>query len=284
MVRKKGIPKVLGLNINGDIGEREILKIVKSFDLPIWIGENPLFKDPFYIADLIADYVSFVGFGVVTVKRGCSRILKYFEKIASDHRDTEFALGIGSGSLRGRSGLKAVLDCLKFLRDRVDFLFCGCSSPIITSESSKIVDGILFNHAHPEHLKWLIGFLKRDVIKVAFAPSLILPSEFEKDLLVACAIVSCNRALLREFRYGIDFSNLDFKRVIIERKIFDRIPKEIERFRDLLIDKFAIAGDLESFVLRVKEILKVCDHVVLGDPFFRDERSLSMIGDILKLI
>ncbi|RLI81200.1 MAG: hypothetical protein DRP01_11170, partial [Archaeoglobales archaeon] len=182
--------------------------------------------------------------------------MKDFERVVRDHRDTMFALGIGSGSLRGYAGLNAVLDCLRFLRDHVDFLFCGCSSPLITSESSKIVDGILFNHGHPKHLRWITNFLRRDVIKVAYAPSLILPSEFEKDLLIACAVVSCNDSLLREFKYDVDFSDLDFERVIIERKLFDRVPTEIEMFRDFLIDRFAIAGDFDSFVSRLREILK----------------------------
>ncbi|ADB57138.1 hypothetical protein Arcpr_0062 [Archaeoglobus profundus DSM 5631] len=251
----------------------------------MWVGYNPLFKDPFYVADLIADYVDFVGFGVVTVDFGCKDILRRFRNLVEEHRDTTFALGIGAGELRGYSGLKAVLDCLKSLRKEVDLLFCGCSGPKITSEASKIVDGILFNYAHPEHLSWIIGFLKREVYKVAYAPSLILPSEFEFDLLIACAMVSCsNRNFVKTFKYdGMcrEISKLDFLRVIADRKSLNVIPDEIKRYKDVLIDKFAIAGDFESLVGRLKEVLKICDHVVLGDPFFRDPNSVEQFEKIL---
>ncbi|WP_457549669.1 hypothetical protein [Archaeoglobus sp.] len=285
MVGKEGLPDVLSVNINGDLEDKEIVRIAKRFKA-VWVGYNPLFKDPFYVADLIADYVDFVGFGVVTVDFGCKEILRMFGNLVKEHKDTTFALGVGAGELRGHFGLKAVLNCLKFLRKKVDLLFCGCSGPKITSEASKIVDGILFNYAHPEHLNWIIGFLKREVYKVAYAPSLILPSEFELDLLIACAIVSCsNKAFVKIFKYDDmcgEFSKLDFLRVIADRKRLNVIPDEIKRYGDVLIDRFAIAGDFESLVGRLKEILKICDHVVLGDPFFRDCRSAKFFESILE--
>ena len=285
MVGEEGLPDLLSVNINGDLEDREIVRIAKRFKA-VWVGYNPLFKDPFYVADLIADHVDFVGFGVLTVDLGCGRILEEFRNLVKEHRDTTFALGIGAGTLRGDFGLKAVLKCLKFLRGNVNLLFCGCSGPRITSEASKIVDGILFNYAHPEHLKWIIGFLKRDVYKVAYAPSLILPSEFELDLLIACAIVSCsNGTFVKTFGYdGMcrELLKLDFLRVIKERKSSGCIPEEMEKYRDILIDRFAIAGDFDCFVRRLRELLKICDHIVLGDPFFRDPKSVKHFEEILR--
>ncbi len=286
MVGEEGIPEVLGVNINGDLEDRDIVRIAKRCKLPIWIGDNPLFKDPFYVADLIADYVSFVGFGVVTVERGCKEILNKFKTLVNEHKDTTFALGIGAGSLRGYEGLRAVLNCLRILRDDVKILLCGCSSPVITAESSKIVDGILFNYGYPDHLKWIYRYLKRDVCKVAYAPSLILPSEFEKDLLIACAIVSCSsESFVKSLGYESMFqelSKLDFREVIVKRKEENTIPEVIEKYRRILIEKFAIAGNFERFIERVRELLKICDHVVLGDPFFRDRRSLECVKDVLR--
>jgi len=289
MVREKGIPEVLGININGDLEDKEIVRIAKKCkDFPIWIGDNPLFKDPFYVANLIADYVSFIGFGVVTIERGCKKILNEFKTLVDEYRDTVFALGIGAGSLRGYEGLKAILNCLKLLRDDVKILLCGCSGPLITSKSSKIVDGILFNYGHPDHLKWIYHYLRRDVHRIAYAPSLILPSDFEKDLLIACAIVSCSsESFAKSFGYESMFqelSKLDFSEVIVKRKEENIIPKVIEKYREILIEKFAIAGKFERFVERVKVLLKICDHVVLGDPFFRDKRSLKLVRRVLRLI
>jgi 5,10-methylenetetrahydromethanopterin reductase len=284
MVGEKGLSDVLSVNINGDLEDRKIVRIAKRFKA-VWVGCNPLFKDPFYVADIIADYVDFVGFGVVTVDFGCEEILRKFRNLVKEHKDTTFALGIGSGKLRGHFGLKAVLNCLKFLRNEVDLLFCGCSGPNITSEASKIVDGILFNYAHPEHLNWIVGFLKRKVYKVAYAPSLILPSDFEMDLLIACAMVSCsNKSFVKTFKYDDmcrEFSKLDFLRVIVDRKRLNVIPDEIKRYREVLIDRFAIAGNVERFTQRLREILKICDHVVLGDPFFRDPNSVKQFEKIL---
>ena len=127
--------------------------------------------------------------------------------------------------------------------------------------------------------------MKREVYKVAYAPSLILPSDFEMDLLIACAMVSCsNKAFVKTFKYDNmcrEFSKLDFLRVIVDRKRLNAIPDEIKRYREVLIDRFAIAGNVERFTQRLREILKICDHVVLGDPFFRDPNSVKQFEKIL---
>ncbi len=283
MAGEKGLPDVLSVNINGDLEDDELIKLAKRFRF-VWVGYNPMFKDPFYVADLIADYVDFLGFGVLTVDIGCRNILESFENLRNSHRDTRFALGIGSGS----RSIRETLNCLKFLRDKVDFLFVGCSGPKITAESSKIADGILFNYAHPEYLRWISSFVKRDVLKVAYAPALILPSEFEKDLLIASAIVSCSSGeFVRRFGY-VDmcktFSKLNFGEVILMRKRFNFVPKEIEEYRDVLIERFSIAGEFDRFVWKIREILKVCDHVVLGDPFFRDRSSSDLYDRIISQV
>lgn len=283
MVGKEGLPDVLSVNINGDLEDEELIKRAEKVRC-VWIGCNPNFRDPFEVADLIADYVDFVGFGVVTIDYSCSKILENFKEVVERHKDTTFALGIGAGNLRGYEGLRAVVDCLKCLRKHVDLLFCGCSGPKITRKASKIVDGILFNYAHPEHLKWIIGFLERDVIRVAYAPSLILPSEFEKDLLIACAIVACSsKAFVKEFGYEEicrEISNIDFAKAIRDYKSSGRIPKVIEKYREILIDRFAISGSFDDFSGRIKEILEICDHVVLGDPFFRDLKQIELLESL----
>ncbi len=288
MAGEKGLFEVLklGLNLNGDLPDKELISIAKECEklgILVWIGDNELFKDPFYVADLIADYTSYIGFGVVTINWGCKTIFERIKELIDEHKDTVFLLGIGAGRFDNpKFALIKTLECLRFLRQNLEIpLFCGCSSPIITKESSKVVDGILFNYGYPDYVAWISSFLSRDIYKIAYAPALILPSDFEEDLLIACSIVSCSsKRFVKEFGYEDMckvFSSLDFRDIIIKRKRREQLDPRILKFRDLLIDRFAIAGSLEDVCNRIRSLLELCDHVVLGDPFFRDKNSLKQL-------
>jgi len=293
MVREKGIFEVLklGLNLNGDLEDKKLVRIAKKCErlgVLVWIGDNELFKDPFYVADLIGDVVSNIGFGVVSVRRGCKAILDGISSLAKSFKDTNFLLGIGAGNVDDpKKALRHVLSCLEFLRNRLEIpIFCGCSGPVITSKASKIVDGILFNYGYPDYVKWISNFVRDEIYRVAYAPALVLPSDFEEDLLIACSIVACsNQTFVRVFGYeGLCkvLRNLDFKELIINRKLGKKLDPRILDFRDLLVERFAIAGDLSSVCDRVRDLLRLCDHVVLGDPFFRDDRSVEITKSIKR--
>ncbi len=293
MARKARLPELLGLNINGDLPDSELVDVAVKADeagVVIWIGENPLFKDPFYVADLISDHVSVpIGFGIVSpLRRSCSEIIRRIKKLEKRH---EVVLGIAPGSFEDpKKALEITLKCLERAKRDLDVpVFCGCSSPIITARASEIADGILFNYCYPEFLRWIFSFLRRDVVKVAYAPSLILPSEFEQDLLLATAIVSCSSKRFVE-TFGFlemcrEFSKIDFMRLISIRQRggnlfeFDEFGK-ILKFRDVLLEKFAICGSLREVKESIGEILKTCDHVVLGDPFFRDSGAVDSLPKI----
>jgi len=290
MARETRLPEVLGLNLNGDLPDERIVEVSLKADragVVIWIGENPLFKDPFYVAELVADYVSVpIGFGIVSpLRRSCSEII---ERIRGLVGRTEVLLGIAPGSYEDpKLAVDVTLKCLRRLKEELDVpVFCGCSSPIITSKASTIADGILFNYAHPEHLRWIFGFLKGDVVKVSFAPSLVLPSDFEQDLLLACAIVSCSsRRFVEEFGFAkmcYELSKLDFLGLISMRQrganLFECEEfRRILKYRDVLLERFAICGDLGEIRRKIEDLLEMCDHVVLGDPFFRDARSVETL-------
>ncbi len=293
MARKTRLSELLGLNINGDLPDSELVDVAVKADkagVVIWIGENPLFKDPFYVADLISDYVSVpIGFGIVSpLRRSCSEIIR---KIGEFEKRHEVILGIAPGSFEDpKKALEITLKCLEKAKSALDVpVFCGCSSPTITARASEIADGILFNYCCPEFLRWIFSFLRRDVVKVAYAPSLILPSEFEQDLLLATAIVSCSSKRFVEI-FGFlemcrEFSKIDFTRLISVRQrggnLFevDEFGK-ILKFGKVLLEKFAICGSSEDVGRRVEELLKMCDHVVLGDPFFRDRRAVDSLSKI----
>jgi len=291
MARKKGLSEVLGLNINGDLPDNRIIDVAFEADkvgVAIWIGENELFKDPFYVADLIANFVSVpIGFGIVSpLRRSCSEIVEQVRSLINRHSN-EFLLGIAPGRFDDpKTALEVTLKCLRNLKQLEIPIFCGCSSPIITAKASKMADGILFNYGYPEFLRWISSFAEREIIRVAFAPALILPSEFEQDLLLACAIVSCSSSrFVEEFGFvGMcrDFAKLDFGKLIsIRQKGGDLFEvdefKTILKYRDVLLEKFSISGSLEDLQSRIKDLLKICDHVVLGDPFFRDIKAVKLL-------
>ncbi len=297
MARKEGLSEVLkplGININGDLPDDKIVDIAlkaERYGVAVWIGETELFKDPFYVADIIADHVSRVpiGFGTVSpLRRDCNEILSNVRALIKAHPDVDFFVGISPGDFDDpKTAVEVTLKCLKLLKSKLDIpIFCGCSSPIITRRSSKIADGILFNYGYPDFLRWIVQFMEEDTLKVAYAPALILPSEFEQDLLLACAIVSCSsKKFVEEFGFQEmcgDFASLDFKRLIAVRQKGGDLEKleefeRILRYKDVLLEKFCISGDLDDVKIRIKELLKICDHVVLGDPFFRD-KAVELLG------
>ncbi len=297
MARKKGLSEVLGLNINGDLPDEKIIDVAFKADevgVVIWIGENELFKDPFYVADLIANFVSVpIGFGIVSpLRRSCSEIVERVRGLMNKHSN-EFLLGIAPGKFKDpKTALEITLKCLRRLKRELEVpIFCGCSSPLITAKASKIADGILFNYCHPDFLRWISRFAERDIIKVAFAPSLILPSEFEQDLLLACAIVSCSsRKFVEEFGFVDmcrDFA-FDFGRLISIRQKGGNLLevdefKKILMYKDVLLEKFSISGRLDEVKGKINDILKICDHVVLGDPFFRDRKAVDLLIRLVEL-
>ncbi len=297
MARKKGLFEVLGLNINGDLPDEKIVEVALKADevgVVIWIGENELFKDPFYVADLIANFVSVpIGFGIVSpLRRSCSEIIDRVRSLMNRYSN-EFLLGIAPGKFKDpKTALEITLRCLRRLKRELGVpIFCGCSSPLITAKASKIADGILFNYCHPDFLRWISRFAENDVIKVAFAPSLILPSEFEQDLLLACAIVSCSsRKFVEEFGFvGMckDFAELDFGRLISIRQKRENLLevdefKKVLKYKGILLEKFSVSGSLDEVKGKINDILKICDHIVLGDPFFRDRKAVDLLIRLLE--
>jgi len=170
-------------------------------------------------------------------------------------------------------------------------VFIGCSTPKITALASEIADGILFNYVYPEFLLWIKQHLKKKVLSVAFGPALILPSQYYQDLILAAAIVmGSNYHFLEEFNLvslwnkiaHINLENL----IKIRQKGYDLFKledfKKIDEISELLVEKFTISGSLNDFKRKINDILKVCDQLILGDPFFRDINSLLALKQLFS--
>ncbi|MEM0503458.1 MAG: hypothetical protein QXT58_01985, partial [Archaeoglobaceae archaeon] len=55
------------------------------------------------------------------------------------------------------------------------------------------------------------------------------------------------------------------------------------RMKEFLLERFAITGNFEEVLTKIKQLLKVCDHVVLSDPFFRDPNSMKALKPLVRL-
>ncbi|MFN3384567.1 MAG: hypothetical protein ACK401_06710 [Archaeoglobaceae archaeon] len=116
-------------------------------------------------------------------------------------------------------------------------------------------------------------------MKIAYGPALILPSEFEEDAALASAIVLKGV----EKRFGVNL-NEDLKRLVdLRRKRISIANSSVFSMKEFLIEKFAIAGNFEEVSSRIRELLRVCDHVVLSDPFFRDQNSMKALKSLVRV-
>jgi len=302
MAREEGISELLtkllkrkvGININGDLPDNKIVEValrVEKLGVAIWIGELELFKDPFYVAQIIAEHISNVPicFGTITLRRDCSTILNNLKSLINSYPHLDFLVGISPGKVENpRLVLERTLKCIELVKKLDIPVLCGCSSPIITRKSSKIADGILFNYVYRDFLNWIFKFMERDVFKVAYGPSLILPSRYEQDLILASAIVACSsRKFIQKFGF-IEMCNLNlnFEKMIALRQRggdlnTDNDFRKILRYKDILLEKFSISGSLEEVKERINDLLEICDYVILGDPYFRDDRCVDLLRNII---
>ncbi len=293
MLKSSSIGKI-SVNINGDLSYDEIVKRAELIQQKgvkiVWVGEFEGFLDPFEVAEVIASRTSlYVGFGIVSpLRRSCKEIREKFLELV-DRFGNRFILGIGAGEFNNAAdAFRIVADCIDELSDLS--VVVGCTSPKITAFSSQYADGILFNSVHPEIVQWLRSYLKSDVFTAAYGPSLLLPSEFEEDLLIAASIIlSGSRKLVEKFELnGVAkrIAGVDIAKLIDVRRSGGSIAelheaKPLFECRDLLLEKFTISGSFDNIVARVRELLKLCDHVVLADPFFRDIKSIEVLDRLV---
>lgn len=270
----------LSININGDVGEKEIAekgKIAESAGIKVvWVGDFDF--DPFLTAEILArETKMIIGFGVLSAtKRDCEKIVEEIESLEVKF-GKRFLVGIGAGEFKDpKEAVEKVLRCLRMLKPKK--VFAGCSSPRITKLASKIADGILINYVHPELVSYIASLVEGSM-KVAYGPALLLPSEFEEDAILASAIVLKGV----EKRFGLEIKE-DLKRLVeMRRKGISIRNSELFRMKDLLLERFAIAGSIEEVSSRIRQLLKVCDHVVLSDPFFRDQNSMKALKSLVRL-
>ena len=283
----------ISVNINGDLPDSELVdraRIAEKSGISIvWIGETPFFRDPFEVAAIIAEATSLtIGFGTVSpLRRSCGEILSKIDSL-SDRFGERFIPALSPGEVR-KGAVKAITSCISLAKDRGLPVLAGCSGKRITRETSQIADGILFNYVFPDHIRWVSGFMEREVFTAAYGPALLLPSQFFQDLLIACALVmGSNMDFLEEFNYLPVYQDISKVRLhemislrqkgvnIAEHPDFPLLMKH-SRF---LLQRFSISGNLSDVEERINRLLEVCQHVILGDPLFRDRSAFKNLCEL----
>lgn len=291
---KNSLTGRIGLNINGDLEDREILERVRLAEEAgirmIWVGEFEGFQDPFEVAEIISKNSKInIGFGVLSVsRRECEEIIEEFEGLKRKYGE-RYVVGLGAGNYSNAAeAFKKLKDCT----GKFPFCVVGASSPKTLKLASR-TSGVLFNSVNPEFVKWMDGFVEKDVFKAAYGPSLILPSEFEEDLIIAASIVFLgSKTLISEFEMqsiADEISGVDIARLIEQRRLGRSIADlddadKLLRHKDFLLQNFTLSGSTASVAEKIMELLKICDHIVLSDPFFRDLNSMKELKELVKMV
>ncbi len=279
----------ISVNINGDFDDAILIEKAKRAEKyvdTVWIGESDFFKSPFHVARLILESTDLnVGFGILRAGR-CREALQNLKELLD--YEGRVLVGVAAGDA---GKVSEALECIMWLKKNLPFpVLGGGTGRRSIAELSRAADGMLLNHISPEHVRWAAG-VSSSSFNAAYGPALILPSEFEQDLLLAAVLVmGSSRAFLREMGYLSVHERLrsvDLMGLIELRQRGEDLSdlqdfREILRFRGFLLNRFTLSGDLSGVALRTAELLKTCNHVVLGDPFFRDENFDKKLARLLE--
>jgi hypothetical protein len=253
----------VGLNVNGDASEDIIAdrsSIANKLGIPVWIGELD-FLNPFETAEIVAEHSSTpIAIFCSPSRRACDEIKSRLIRLRNRF-DNDFILALVPGKSRK---ISSVIECLRRLKEKLDSrIFVGCSGEKLTTVASKLADGLVLNYCD---LKAIGRFT------ACYSVSLVLPSEHYDELLLASAVT-----LSRRLKLSVDFEYIVRNRGRLE------IPKEIAENAKLL-EAYTISGSIEDIAEKISEALSLCDHVILGVPFFRDERSMKSLKAIIDMV
>ncbi|AIY90849.1 hypothetical protein [Geoglobus acetivorans] len=281
----------IAININGDFEDRVLIeKAVRAEKVvgTVWIGDSDFFRSPFHVAELIAENTELnVGFGILRATK-CRNIISELGKFRK--YGDRIIVGIAAGD-GGNVGMAE--RCIRKIKEKYDFpVVAGGTGKIAIRTLSNTADGILLNHISPEHVTWALRYSCAK-FNAAYGPALILPSEFEQDLLLASALVmGSSKSFLSEMGYQDVFervARIDLLKLILKRQKGDDLSDESDfiellQHRDFLLEKFTLSGTQKAFAEKLSELMTIVDQVILSDPFFRDENFDEKLAKVLKYL
>ncbi len=249
---------LVGLNINGDAPEdllTDRAKVCDKLGIPIWIGEtNSL--NPFKTAESLAEYAESKMFLFCSPsRRSLQEIIGSLNELREKF-DNEFSVVFVMG--RSRS-VKSFVEFVRDFKEKVGGVLVGCNGYRVFEAVHGVADGFAFNYG--------VKF-STNKFKACYAPALVFPSEMTNELLMSSAVIS-----------GM---NIDFEFISKNRDRLE-VPKDIAEKSEVLL-RYAICGDLKEVVAKITDALRFYDHIILGNPFFRDSRSVRALKRIVEVL
>jgi|Deesub1362A_J573_1020465.scaffolds.fasta_scaffold00094_59 5,10-methylenetetrahydromethanopterin reductase len=283
-----------GINFNGDV---IIDKITKAAILSeeagfshIWVGETTGFLHPFPLMAACLENTGkiVVGAGIISPLRNRPHhILKAaltFEEVYGPRVSIGLAPGDHEGLKRECTTTKKVLgvlsDASTYLKGNSDLkVYIGASGPKLIKLAGEKSDGVLLNYVYPEYVKWALKFLKKDVYKAVYGPSLLLPnSKLLSHLRGAAAVVLAggNRDFLESM--GLTELSGELRELVRKEKW-----SELKKYDKILFERFTISGDVYDFQDRLEEYKKLgIDQVILATPFGRDIKGIREMTKVIS--
>jgi len=235
--------------------------VANKLGVPIWIGELDCL-DPFKTAEVVAEHTSTpVAIFCSPSRRSCEEIRYRLTNLRRKY-DNDIILTLVPGKSRR---ISCLVDCLKRLKDENVPTLVGCSGKKLAAIASKLADGLVLNYCDLRYT---------GIFTACYAVSLILPSKLYDELILSSAATLSNKLQLS---VGFEY--------IVRNRSRNRldIPEEIVRLSKIL-EAHTISGSVDEVVKKITEVLSICDHVILGVPFFRDEESMKHLKTIVNLV
>ncbi len=273
----------IGLNVNGDVDEELIASrsaLADRLGIPVWIGELDCLN-PFKTAEIVAENTSSpVAVFCSPSRRSCDEIRRYAVNLRKKY-DNDFVLTLVPGKTRK---ISKFVECMRKLKDRLDIpVLAGCSGKRLIAITSEVADGLVVNYCNcldrpdcPDSKPDSDSKLSR-VFTACYAASLIFEqrsSELYGELILSSAVMLNRRLRLN--------SDVDFEYIVRNRDCL-KIPEKVKSISKTL-EAHTISGSVEEVIRRIVEALRTCNHVIIGSPFFRDEKSVKHLKTIVDTV
>lgn len=290
-----------GLNIVTDISVNyavEVAKLAENLGFKsVWFGETLGLKHPFEYLHNVANFTRkiIIGTSILSIyTNSVKNVAKYFANLVNTYGQ-RFIIGLGIGDKKLLKLRKVtVKHPLKDLNNYVKKLeimlnnynlkipiIIGSMGPMIVKYSCKTHGSILLNTVYPDYIKWVLKILKDIKCNIYSIGPCLLENDVKnfRAIKVAAGIVlrGMNKRFLKEFKLTKLAKEID---IALESKNYEKL----ERYRGLLLEKFAIYGSIERVLERVRELEKLSiKHLIFGTPLYRNINQVKVLGEALNL-
>ncbi len=286
----------LALNIVTDITLDYAIKVseeaVRFGAESIWIGETQNVPHPFTYLLPISERVKVtLGTSIISAYLNDPASVIEFSRKLLRNNIPAFIVGVGLGDIDYLK-VKGVepKNPLDFMRKYVSKLFkslpekasviVGTAGRRMANLSCKITGAVLLNFVHPDYIKWVKRGIEVKCEINVIGPALLktFDSRLIRALRIASAIVlkGMNEKFLRNF--GFESLAEDIKKILSSGDYW-----KLGRYDNVLLDKFAIYGDIVDFETRIEELSKLnVNRLILGPPIYRDRNLIEKVFSKLR--